>query len=302
MLQVDRLLETAFRCEASDLFLAVGRPPTLRLHGRLRELQTTILSPDDTFALGKSIARPKNWQQYERDHYARFALSYGDQCRFRVIMYQQKGVCGISLHRVPTQAMAIDELALPEGTSQVFDAQRGLLLVTGRSGSGTTTTLAAITDHLNENRDRYIVTIEAPIEYCYTDKKSIIAQCEVGEDVPSTAAGIQHAAHLGADVLVVGELYDRDAILAALEAVEAGHLVFAAMPVCNAALSLTRTLSCLHDDPRPQDRRRLADAIVGILTQQCCPKKDGEGFLRAFTFSDAREIRDMLCGDKATDC
>src|SRR5882672_8384557 len=183
-IQIDRLLETTVRRNASDLHLAVGRPPTLRLHGGLRDLQTKILEPEDTVALMKSITPERIQQEFEESGSGDFGFAYGDQARFRVSIFKQKGNTSLVLRRIPNTIMTFEQISLPKMAEQICRRPRGMFLVTGPTGSGKTTTLACMINYINENFDKHIITMEDPIEYYHPHKKSIVVQREIGVDVP----------------------------------------------------------------------------------------------------------------------
>ena len=164
-IQIDRLLETVVRRGASDLHLAVGKPPTIRLHGGLRELQTKILEAEDTVALMKSITPERVQQEYEEGGSGDFAFAYGDACRFRVAIFKQKGLCSLVLRQIPNKLLTFQQIGLPAMAEQICRRPRGIFLVTGPTGSGKTTTLAAMINYININFDRHIITMEDPIEY-----------------------------------------------------------------------------------------------------------------------------------------
>ena len=178
---------------ASDLHLAVGRPPTLRLHGRLRELQTKVLEPEDTVALMKSITPERIQQEYEEEGSGDFGFAYGEEARFRVAIFKQKGCCSLVLRKIPNKIMTFEQIGLPKMAEQICRRPRGIFLVTGPTGSGKTTTLACMVNWINENYDRHIITMEDPIEYYHAHKKSIVVQREIGVDVPNFAESLRRA-------------------------------------------------------------------------------------------------------------
>src|SRR6476646_6610718 len=184
-IQIDRLLETTVRRSASDLHLAVGKPPTLRMHGHLRELQTKVLEPEATVALMKSITPERIQQEYEETGSGDFGFAYGEEARFRVAIFKQKGYCSLVLRKIPNKIMTFEQIGLPRMAEQICRRPRGIFLVTGPTGSGKTTTLACMINWINEQFDRHIITMEVPIEYDHQRKMSIVVQREIGVDVPS---------------------------------------------------------------------------------------------------------------------
>src|SRR4051812_2639550 len=234
-IQIDRLLETCVRRKASDLHLAVGKPPTLRLHGHLRELQTKVLEPEDTVSLMKSITPERIQQEYEEQGSGDFGFAYGDQARFRVSVFKQKGFCSMVLRRIPNKLLTFEQIGLPKMAEQICRRPRGIFLVTGPTGSGKTTTLASMINYINENFDKHIITIEDPIEYYQPHKKCVVVQREVGVDVPSFPEALRRALRQDPDIMLVGEMRDLATISAAITAAETGHLVFGTLHTSGAA-------------------------------------------------------------------
>src|SRR5437588_919092 len=283
-IQIDRLLETTVRRNASDLHLAVGKPPTLRLHGHLRELQTKVLDPEDTVALMKSITPERIQQEYEETGSGDFGFAYGDQARFRVAIFKQKGCCSLVLRRIPNNIMTFEQIGLPKMAEQICRRPRGIFLVTGPTGSGKTTTLATMINYINENFERHIITMEDPIEYYHQHKKSIVVQREVGVDVPSFPEALRRALRQDPDVMLVGEMRDLATISAAITAAETGHLVFGTLHTSGAASTINRVIDAFPTDQQEQVRVQLAGNLIAVLSQALCPRVDTEGMLAAYEF------------------
>src|SRR5918998_5514120 len=199
-IQIDRLLETVVKKKASDLHLAVGKPPTLRLHGHMRELQTKVLEPEDTMALMKAITPERIQQEFEETGSGDFGFAYGTEARFRVAIFKQKGYASMVLRRIPNKLMSFDEIGLPKMAEQICRRPRGMFLVTGPTGSGKTTTLAAMINYINTNFDKHIITMEEPVEYYHPHKKSIVVQREIGVDCPTIAQALRRALRQDPDV------------------------------------------------------------------------------------------------------
>src|SRR5438067_8359900 len=283
-LQIDRLLETCVKKKASDLHLAVGRPPTLRLHGHLRELQTKVLDPDDTMALMKAITPERIQQEFEETGSGDFGFAYGEEARFRVSVFKQKGFCSLVLRRIPNNIMTFEQIGLPKMAEQICRRPRGIFLVTGPTGSGKTTTLAAMINYINENFDRHIITMEDPIEYYHKHKKSIVVQREIGVDVPNFPESLRRALRQDPDVMLVGEMRDLATISAAITAAETGHLVFGTLHTSGAASTINRIIDAFPTDQQEQVRVQLAGNLIAVLSQALCPRIDVDGMLAAYEF------------------
>ncbi len=283
-IQIDRLLETVVRRDASDLHLAVGRAPTIRLHGHLRELQTKVLEPEDTVALMKSITPERIQQEYEEAGSGDFGFAYGEQARFRVAIFKQKGNCSLVLRQIPNKFYSFEQIGLPKMAEQICRRPRGIFLVTGPTGSGKTTTLASMIDYINSNFDRHIITMEDPIEYYHQHKKAIVVQREVGVDVPNFAEAIRRALRKDPDVMLVGEMRDLATISAAITAAETGHLVFATLHTSGAASTINRIIDAFPTDQQEQIRVQLANNMIAVLSQVLCPRSDIEGRIAGYEF------------------
>src|SRR5215211_5189702 len=283
-IQIDRLLETVVKKKASDLHLAVGKPPTLRLHGSMRELQTKVLDAEDTMSLMKSITPERIQQEFEETGSGDFGFAYGDAARFRVSVFKQKGVASMVLRRIPNNIMTFDQIGLPKMAEQICRRPRGIFLVTGPTGSGKTTTLAAMINWINETFDRHIITMEEPIEYYHPHKKSIVVQREVGTDVPSFSEALRRALRQDPDVMLVGEMRDLATIAAAITAAETGHLVFATLHTSGAASTINRIIDAFPTDKQEQVRVQLAGNLIAVLSQALCPRVDTDGMLAAYEF------------------
>jgi twitching motility protein PilT len=283
-IQIDRLLETTVRKNASDLHIAVGKPPTLRLHGHLRELQTKSLDAEDTAALVKSITPERIQQEFEETGSGDFGFAYGEAARFRVSIFKQKGMASMVLRKIPNKIMTFEQIGLPRMAEQICRRPRGVFLVTGPTGSGKTTTLAAMINYINENFDRHIITMEDPIEYYHQHKKSIVVQREVGVDVPSFSEALRRALRQDPDVMLVGEMRDLATIGAAITAAETGHLVFGTLHTSGAASTINRIIDAFPTDQQEQIRVQLANNLIAVLSQTLCPRIDTEGVLAAYEF------------------
>jgi len=283
-LRVDRLLETCIRKGASDLHLYVGRPPTLRLHGRLRALDTKVLEPEDTIALMKAITPERNQQELQEVGGTDFGFEFGDAGRFRTAVFQQRGNISLTLRLIPSRLLTFEQIGLPPIVKALCRRPRGLFLVTGPTGSGKTTSLATMIDYINVNFDRHIVTIEDPIEYYHTHKRSLINQREVGVDVPSFDEALRRVLRMDPDVILVGELRDLETIEAALRAAETGHLVFGTLHTTTAHRTVTRLVDMFPTNQQEQIRVMLSEALIAVLCQALLPREDEQGMIAAFEF------------------
>ena len=283
-LHIDRLLETCIKRGASDLHLSVGRPPSLRLHGRLRGLETKLLTPDDTVALMKSITPDRCQQELQEEGGTDFGFAYGDAGRFRVSVFQQKGNVSIVLRLIPSKIFTFDEIGLPRIVKSLCRRPRGLVLVTGPTGSGKTTTLATMIDYINREFDKHIITIEDPIEYYHEHHKSILNQREVGVDVPSFSEALRRVLRMDPDVILVGELRDLETIESALRAAETGHLVFGTLHTTSAQGTVTRIVDQFPVNQQEQIRIQLASSLLAVLCQALMPRTDARGMIAAFEF------------------
>jgi twitching motility protein PilT len=299
-IQIDRLLETCVRRGASDLHLAVGKPPTLRLHGHLRELQTKVLDPEDTIALMKSITPERIQQEYEEQGSGDFGFAYGDEARFRVAIFKQKGSCSLVLRKIPNKILTFEQIGLPKMAEQICRRPRGLFLVTGPTGSGKTTTLACMVNYINENFDRHIITMEDPIEYYHPHKKSIVVQREVGVDVPNFSEALRRALRQDPDVMMVGEMRDLATISAAITSAETGHLVFGTLHTSGAASTINRIIDAFPTDQQAQVKVQLANNLIAVLSQCLCPRIDTDGMVAGYEFMYVTpSIQNLIREDKS---
>jgi len=281
---MDRLLQACVSQDASDIHIVVGRPPVLRIDGRLRSLETKVLDPDDTVSLMKSITPERNQQELQEEGGTDFGFAYGDKARFRVAIFRQKGNITVVLRLIPTKIMSFEEIGLPKICAALCRRPRGMFLVTGPTGSGKTTTLACMINYINENFDRHIVTVEDPIEYYHTHKKSIINQREVGIDVPSFAEALRRVLRQDPDVILVGELRDLETIESAIRAAETGHLVFSTLHTTSAAGTVTRIIDIFPVNQQEQIRTQLSINLMAVLSQTLCPLAAGKGRIAAYEF------------------
>ncbi len=283
-IQIDRLLDTVIKLGASDLHLTVGRPPTLRLHGGLRNLQTKILDSDDMVSLMKAITSERSQQELQEEGGTDFGFAYGDAARFRVSVFRQRGDLAIVCRQIPNRLLTFEQIGLPEMCRELIRRPRGMFLVTGPTGSGKTTSLATMIDFINANMERHIVTMEDPIEYYHYHKKSIVNQREVGNDVPSFAEALRRVLRMDPDVILVGEMRDLETIESAVRAAETGHLVLATLHTTGAAKTIDRIVDAFPVTQQNQIRVQLSTALISILSQVLLTRVDQPGMVAGYEF------------------
>ncbi len=266
---------------ASDLHLQVGQPPTLRTGGTMVPVDGPDLKPDDTEELMRSIASEAHQQKVKTEGGADFGFAFMELSRFRVSVMKSKGAFGMVLRQIPNTLFSLRDIGLPDKIKDLLTRPRGLILVTGPTGSGKSTTLASMVNWINENRDGHIITIEDPIEYYHNHKRCIITQREVGIDVPSFADAIRSGLRQDPDVILVGEMRDLETIEAAVTAAETGHLVFGTLHTTGAARTVDRIVDVFPSHAKDQIRTQLASSIVAVISQVLC-KKVGGGRIASF--------------------
>ena len=277
---IDKLLTTVIQLKASDLHLTVGQPPVLRHHGRMKRLETKSLDSDDTTALMKAITPDRCQQELQEKGGSDFAISFGDT-RFRCAVFKQKGCIGLVLRRIPSQFLTFEQIGMPEAIPRLITRPRGLLLVTGPTGSGKTTSLASMLNFINANYDRHIITMEDPIEYYHTHNRCTVNQREIGVDVPNFPEAIKRALRMDPDIMLVGEMRDLETIHAAIEAAETGHVVFGTLHTSGAASTINRIIDVFPKEQQEQVRTQLSTALIGVLSQGLLPKKP-DGLVAAY--------------------
>ena len=278
---IDKLLEACVKQGASDIHITTGQPPVFRLHGRLRRLETKDLEPDDTVALMKSITPERCQRELQEVGSADFGFAYGDAARFRVSIFKQRGHIAMVLRQIPNEMLPPDVLGVPDVFTKLIMRPRGLILVTGPTGSGKSTTLASLVNYINERVDHHIITIEDPIEFYHYHKKSTVNQREVGVDVPSFSEAIRRALRQDPDVILVGELRDLETIEAAISAAETGHVVFGTLHTNSAQGTVNRVIDAFPGNLQDQIRTQLSTSLIGVLAQTLLPRVGG-GRVAAF--------------------
>src|SRR5712671_4852774 len=292
------LLQLVVSEGASDLHIRCGTPPTIRVHGILHRVDGPHLQPEDTEELMRSITSEDHIQQVRERGGADFGFAFGDIARFRVSVFKEKGNFGMVLRQIPTKLLKMEEIGLPPSVRDLLYKPRGLVLVTGPTGSGKTTTLASMINIINEERDdAHIVTIEDPIEYYHKHKRSLVTQREINVDVPNFAEALRRALRQDPDVVLVGEMRDLETIDAAITAAETGHLVFGTLHTTGAAKTIDRIVNAFPVNQQEQIRIQLSTVLQAVISQLLLPRCDKPGRVAIFeimvnTPSVAALIRD----------
>jgi twitching motility protein PilT len=275
---LDRLLHLLAEVDGSDLHVKAGAPPRIRVDGALRTLEDEpSFSAAETEAIARSIMPPSVVAIFDQHHEADFAYSVPGLGRFRTNAFLQRGSVALAMRRVRTRAATIAELGLPEVVRRLAEEQRGLVLVTGPTGSGKTTTLAAMIDHINQTRPCHVITIEDPVEYLHRDGLAAIDQREVGFDTDSFASAMRVVLRQDPDVILIGEMRDAETVYTALTAAETGHLVFSTLHTTTATETVNRIVDFFPPHQQGQIRVSLAAALKGTLCQRLVPRCDGRG-------------------------
>ena len=277
-MEIKELLKKAHSLNASDIHIKVGSPPILRIYGELTPLTSeNKISHEDATKIAFSVMTSAQGEIFKKKNDIDLAYSIPGLGRFRCNIFTQRGTIGIVFRAIPTKVPTIDELHLPEVIKKIAMEQRGLILVTGTTGSGKSTTLAAMIELINTNRIEHVMTIEDPIEYLHRDKKSIINQREIGNDTESFSKALRQALRQDPDVILVGEMRDFETIQTALVAAETGHLVLSTLHTIDASETVNRIISVFPPYQHKQVRLQLASVLKGIISMRLIPKADGRG-------------------------
>jgi twitching motility protein PilT len=279
--EMNDLLELMFDQGASDLHIQVNQPPTLRISGSMVPVEGPNLDAEATEGLMKAITSTTNQEQVKTSGGADFGFAYQNKARFRVSVLRAKGAYGMVLRQIPNELFKLSDIGLPDKIKELISRPRGLILVTGPTGSGKSTTLASMINWINEHHDGHIITIEDPIEYFHDHKKCIVTQREVGNDVTSFSSAIRGALRQDPDVILVGEMRDLETIEAAIGAAETGHLVFATLHTTGAARTVDRIVDAFPASMKDQIRTQLASSVIAVISQVLC-KKIGGGRIASF--------------------
>jgi len=281
MKRLDHLLRAAFEWKASDVHLTVGVPPIMRINGELKRYGQEALRPEDTEEMAKAIVSSSLWSRFEEQGEIDFSYSIPSVSRFRVNVFKQRSCVSLAIRVIPTKIPTIDELRLPEVLKQIAAKPQGLVLVTGPTGSGKSTTLAAMIDYMNKTMKKHIITLEDPIEYLHKHGGCIIDQREVGFDTNNFANGLRAALRQDPDVILVGEMRDLETIHTAITAAETGHLVLGTLHTSSAPATIDRIIDVFPPAQQAQIRIQLASVLVAIISQRLFPNVQKTGRVAA---------------------
>ena len=296
--QMSDLLQLVVSEGGSDLHIRVGIPPVIRIHGILQRVDGPALKPEDAEELMRSITSEDHIQQIREKGGADFGFAFGELARFRVSAFKEKGNFAIVLRQIPSKLLTMEQIGIPVSVRDLINKPRGLVLVTGPTGSGKTTTLASLLNILNEEKDEaHIITIEDPIEYYHKHKKAVVTQREVNVDVPTFAEALRRALRQDPDIILVGELRDLETMDAAITAAETGHLVFGTLHTTGAAKTIDRIVNAFPQNQQEQIRIQLSTVLQAVISQLLIPRIDKPGRVAVFeimvnTPSVAALIRD----------
>ncbi|MBH0159168.1 type IV pilus twitching motility protein PilT [Fictibacillus sp. 26RED30] len=275
--KLEQWLRAAFQLKASDVHLSVGMPPVFRINGGLKRYGSEALRPEDTEQISKLVIDEKYYGDFEEA--GEIDISYGIQglSRFRVNAYRQRSCVSLAFRIIPTSIPSMEDLMLPESVRKMAGKHQGLVLVTGPTGSGKSTTLASMIDFMNRTMSRHIITLEDPIEYLHKHRTCVIDQREIGFDTNNFANGLRAALRQDPDVILLGEMRDLETIATAITAAETGHLVLGTLHTTNASSTIDRIVDVFPPEQQGQIRIQLASVLVGVMSQRLLPTNDGKG-------------------------
>ncbi|NLH49558.1 MAG: type IV pilus twitching motility protein PilT [Myxococcales bacterium] len=282
MAQLDKLFELMIRENASDLHVIAGSPPYLRIHGDLRRLEMQPLSHEQNLAMFSELMNERNKEEFKKRRQVDFVYSFGNVARFRAnVFMQRKGASG-AFRIIPAKILSAQDLQLPEAIVNLCKLRKGLVLVTGPTGSGKSTTLAAMIDSINQSRKEHILTVEDPIEFVHQNKNCLVTQRQIGENVDSFADALRAALREDPDIILVGEMRDLETISLAITAAETGHLVFGTLHTTSAAKTVDRIIDAFPTNQQEQIRTILSESLKGVIAQVLIRRADGAGRVAAY--------------------
>ena len=300
MVTVEELLRTAKEAGASDVHITVGIPPKMRVNGKLIAMNYPRMAPADTLQAVLEIMNETQREKFEERGEYDMSFSIPELGRFRVNAFKQRGTVALALRLVGTRVPDVKELGIPESVVDLYTRKRGLILVTGPTGSGKSTTLAALIDTINKNREAHVITLEDPIEYLHRHDKSMVNQREIGLDTESYANALRAALREDPDVILVGEMRDFETISVAITAAETGHLVLSTLHTLGAASTVDRIIDVFPPHQQQQIRVQFANVLEAVISQQLIPRADGQGRVAAFEVLHANyAVRNMIRESKS---
>ncbi|MCP8617934.1 type IV pilus twitching motility protein PilT [Salirhabdus salicampi] len=278
---MDELLHRAYTEGASDVHLTVGMPPVFRLYGHLETIGNTPFSKVELEAMTKSLMPEQLWDEFQQNGEVDFSYDLADISRYRINVYKQREGLSAAIRLIPGGIPSLESLQMPNVLQKIAAKPQGLVLVTGPTGSGKSTTLAAMIDYINETKRKHIITLEDPIEYIHHNKKSLLEQRQVGRDTQTFATGLRSALRQDPDVILVGEMRDLETITTAVTAAETGHLVFGTLHTNSAPSTIERIVDVFPGEQQSQIRYQLASVLVAVISQRLFPLKHGNGRIAA---------------------
>jgi twitching motility protein PilT len=288
------ILRNAVNAKASDIHINVGAPPLFRVHTVVTPSDFPMVTPEGSVRLAKEMMNEKRWAEFEEHRDADFSYEIPGVSRFRVNAHFQRNTVALSIRTINDKVRQIEQLFLPEIVNRLTYLPRGLILVTGPTGSGKSTTLAAMIDSINRREQGHVITLEDPIEYAFVSNKSCIEQREVGADVPTFASGLRHALRQDPDVILVGEMRDLETTSSAITAAETGHLVFSTLHTVNAPQTIERIIDIYSSDEQNQIRSMLANTLQAVISQTLFKRADQPGMIPG--------VEIMLCTPAVRNC
>jgi len=280
-LSIEEILQKAYETSASDIHLTVGTSPIFRIHGKLKKMGTMRLTAEEIEEMVSHILPEYKLEHYRNYGDVDFNYRYNDNARFRVNAYKQRNAPALALRMIPTIIPTIESLELPRVLYDIVERPQGLVLVTGPTGSGKSSTLAAMINHINETMNKHIITLEDPIEFIHSHKQSIVNQREIGTDVKDFETGLRAALRQDPDVILVGEMRDLETISIAITAAETGHLVFGTLHTMDAPTAINRIIDVFPPHQQSQIRTQLASVLEGVISQRLFVRKDNKGRIAA---------------------
>ena len=288
MSNLNNILKTAVESKASDVHITVGQPPLFRIHTVVAPSEFPVITPEGSVELAKAMMSERQWKGFDELRDADFSYEISGVGRFRVNAHYQRKSVAISIRTINDKVRPIEQLFLPEIVNKLTYLPRGLVLVTGPTGSGKSTTLAAMVDAINRREAGHIITLEDPIEYAFISAKSCIEQREIGSDCPSFSSGLRHALRQDPDVILVGEMRDLETVGSAITAAETGHLVFSTLHTVNAPQTIERIIDVYPSDEQNQIRSMLANTLQAVISQTLFKRIDQPGMIPAWKSCSAR--------------